>query len=254
MSTQFFDESVAGELDCARDGLLNVLPSRFPGEEFANTLTHGAGLVLSLAGALPLQVTTAHQPNWSIRAGCFVYLLTMVGVYAASTLSHAVQHPLWKHRLRALDQACIYLFIAGTYTPIALAYMNSGWWWLLTALMWTVALVGFVSKVLLKHQVQAVCISAYLLLGWMPIVAIRPMVELLPTACLAMFVAGGLCYTVGTIFLTMDTRVPFFHSVWHILVIAGSACHYAAILLYAAPAHESLRKLAELVVQMPSVA
>ena len=245
MSTQFFDDGVAAQLDCSRNAVLDALPRRLPREEWANTATHGTGLALSLAGVMPLQMEASSHPDWTIRAGCFVNLSTLIAAYLASTLSHAVQHPTWKHRLRAMDQACIYLFIAGTYTPVALAFMNTGWWWVLTGMMWVVALVGFASKVFLKHQVQAVWISVYLLLGWMPTVAIRPMLDLIPASCLLLFVAGGVCYTVGTVFLSFDERVPFFHSVWHVLVMAGSTCHYAAILLYAAP-HVKLPEVASL--------
>ena len=134
-----------------------------------------------------------------------------------------------------LDQGCIYLLIAGTFTPLALKYLSGGWWWLLLATMWTIAIVGFCSKVLLAHRVEAVSTAAYVVMGWLPVIAAKPMIAAAPSTCLWMMLAGGLCYTVGTIFLTFDRKALYLHAIWHICVIAGSAVHYFAILQYALP-------------------
>jgi hemolysin III len=134
-----------------------------------------------------------------------------------------------------LDQGCIYLLIAGTFTPLALVYLRGGWWWLLMAAMWCVAIVGFASKVLLAHRIEAVSTAAYVCMGWMPVVAAKPMIAIVPAGCLWLMAAGGLCYTVGTLFLTFDRKALYLHAIWHIFVIAGSAAHYFAILLYILP-------------------
>jgi len=134
-----------------------------------------------------------------------------------------------------LDQGCIYLLIAGTFTPLALQYLRDGYWWLLLAAMWMIALVGFTSKVILAHRVEAVATGVYVFMGWLPVLAAKPMIAIVPSACLWMMLAGGLCYTVGTIFLTFDRKALFLHAIWHICVIAGSTVHYFAILHYALP-------------------
>ena len=134
-----------------------------------------------------------------------------------------------------LDQGCIYLLIAGTFTPLALEYLRGGWWWLLMAAMWGIALVGFSSKVLWAHRVEAVSTAAYVCMGWLPAVALKPMIAIVPAGCLWMMLAGGLCYTVGTLFLTFDRKALFLHAVWHVFVIAGSAVHYFTILHYVLP-------------------
>jgi hemolysin III len=150
-----------------------------------------------------------------------------------STLSHAAMTPRWKSRFRALDQGFIYLLIVATYTPFSLAYLRgNAWGWVLLAAMWTVALFGFVSKVFFAHRVEAVSIASYVLLGWMPMLAAPTLLHLVPMGAFWWMLLGGVCYTVGTIFLMNDDRVRHLHAVWHLCVIAGSACHFAGILIF----------------------
>ena len=202
-------------------------------EELANSITHGLGLVLSLLGAA-LLVPQASQRPGAIGLGCLVYVSTLVAVYGASFLSHAVQTPIWRQRFRMLDQGFIYLLIAGTYTPYALAYLGPEWT-LLSAAMWSIALLGFVSKVFARHRIDSVSLGLYLVLGWLPVVAARPLVEQVPVEALWWIVTGGLAYTLGTVFLQLDNRYRYFHAVWHVLVIAGSACHFAGVLWHVVP-------------------
>ena len=203
-------------------------------EELANSLTHGLGLSLSLAGALALLLTASQTADMARLGGCCVYAAMLVAVYAASTLSHLVYEPRLRRLFRILDQAFIYLLIVGTYTPLALVYLHGGWLWVLFIAMWVIALIGFVSKTLWRHHIEAVSLSTYALLGWMPILATISAWQLLPGPMLLLILGGGLCYTVGLLFLYWGNRVPFFHAVWHLLVMAGSACHYAAIFRYVA--------------------
>jgi len=157
-----------------------------------------------------------------------------VAVYAASTLSHAVARPAWRQAFRILDQGCIYLLIVGTYTPFALEYLRFGWWWPFLLLMWTAALVGFLSKLLFLHRIDAATIWSYLLLGWLPIIPAWAYLNLVPLGALAWILVGGLCYTAGTAFLVLDHRPYQFHAIWHLFVIAGSVCHYIGVFLFVA--------------------
>jgi hemolysin III len=204
-------------------------------DEIANSITHGIGLALSLVGAVALVMIAARTGDTRAIVGCLVYSASLVAVYAASTLSHLFWQPRLRRVFRMLDQGCIYLLIAGTYTPLSLRYLRDGYWWILLATMWTIAIVGFCSKVFLAHRVESVATIAYVAMGWLPVLAAKPMIAVAPTRCLWMMLIGGLCYTVGTLFLTFDRKALYLHAMWHICVIAGSAVHYFAILQYALP-------------------
>jgi len=206
-----------------------------PGEEAWNAATHAAGLALAVGGAIVLGWAVAgHGAGaWPV-VGCAIYAATLLAAYAASTVSHVARRPGARRAWRIADQAVIFLFMAGTYTPVALTWMRGGRWWLLHGLIWAVALFGFASKAVFAHRVRlgAVSTTLYILLGWMPVLALRPMLGVLPAGLMWWFLAGGLCYTAGIAFFHYDHRVPYFHAAWHVLVLAGSACHYMAILLY----------------------
>ncbi|NQT11207.1 MAG: hemolysin III family protein [Planctomycetes bacterium] len=204
-------------------------------EETANSATHGFGLLLSIAGAAALMVAACLYGNaWHV-AGCGIYAATLVAVYAASTLSHFVQQSRLRRLFRTLDQAFIYLLIAGTYTPFALVYLRTGWWWLLSALIWSFAIGGFLSKTVWRHRIDRIAVWAYVLLGWLPYLAIEHVAEQLPFEVFWWLLIGGLCYLVGVVFLKLDRKVPYFHAAWHVVVIAGSFCHYMAIFHYVVP-------------------
>jgi len=205
-----------------------------PAEETANMLTHGFGLLLSIVGTVVLVQTAMARGNFLQTVGCCVYGGTLVALYAASTLSHSFENPRLRHFFRMLDQVCIFLLIAGSFTPFALSYFNEGWLWALSILMWGGTLAGIFFKVFFS-RLKNVATSAFVVLGWIPIVAIKPMTARLPPMALFWIVTGGLLYTAGTLFLTRDTKVPYFHAVWHIFVIAGSACHYVAVMFFTLP-------------------
>ncbi len=133
-----------------------------------------------------------------------------------------------------LDQGFIYLLIAATYTPFSLVFLRTGPWWLFLAVMWTIAMFGFLSKILLAHRVDSVTIWIYVVLGWLPGIAAPTLVGPVPEAGLWWMLIGGLCYTVGTVLLILDNHVRHFHALWHLFVIAGSACHFFVILLFVA--------------------
>jgi hemolysin III len=201
-------------------------------EELVNAATHGLGLVIAVLGALVMTSGVLADGDVSLIIGCGLYLTSLVAVYAMSTLSHSATSHRWKALFRQLDQGFIYLLIVGTYTPYSLAYLRGGFWWVLLGAMWAVALAGFAAKVFFAHRVEAVSVAPYVLLGWMPIIAIPALWRSAPTGAFGLIVAGGLCYTVGTLFLIYDERVRHFHAVWHLCVIAGSACHFLGMFLF----------------------
>jgi hemolysin III len=210
--------------------------ARSVADEIANTVTHAIGLVMSLIGAVILIATVWRDADIWLAIGCSVYALSLIAVYAASTLSHWCSEPVWRQRFRALDQGVIYLLIVGTFTPFVVAYLRSGPWLAYLGLLWAIALGGFISKVFLSHRVESVSLWLYLALGWMPVMAVKPLLGTVAPPGLWWMLIGGVCYTLGTLFLIFDQRVPYFHAIWHLCVIAGAACHFSSILLYVAGA------------------
>lgn len=200
-------------------------------EEFANTLTHGIGAVLSAIAAIWL-MSRLENANGLVWAGCLVYGLSLVAVYVTSTLSHYFTAPDRQRFFRQLDQAFIYLLIVASYTPFSLAFLHGAWWWTLLTVMWVLALLGFASKLLMGHRVQAVSIWLYLLLGWVPAMGGMPWSKDIPFECILWIVYGGIAYTAGTVFLFNDKRVPYFHALWHVFVMAGSAIHFWGVVQF----------------------
>jgi hemolysin III len=203
--------------------------------ETANAITHGLGLALSLVAAAVLMHAAAHVDTLQWFA-LTIYVVTMVAVYAASTASHFFAQPRARHFFRMLDQGCIYLFITGTFTPIAAAFLRTGPWWMLLAAMWAVSIAGFLSKVVFNHRVNNSSAAIPLILGWMPLLGGTTMLGLVPVEVRWLVLAGGVCYTLGILFLITDHRHRNLHAVWHLWVIAGTACHFWAILHYTLPA------------------
>ncbi len=204
------------------------------GEEIANSVTHGVGALLSIVGATVLIVLSAftHDPIRIIAA--IVYGVSLVLEYTASTLYHALPQPKAKHVFKILDHSGIYLLIAGTYTPFMLVTLqNDGGWWM-AAGIWALALIGIVVEGFWAYRPKWLSAGVYLLMGWLAIFAISPIVANLAPAGVVLLVAGGIAYTIGTPFYVFK-KVPYFHMVWHLLVMAGSALHFMAVLLYVIP-------------------
>jgi hemolysin III len=204
-------------------------------EEVLNSITHGIGLVLSIIGLAVLVVLATLRGNaWHI-VGCSVFGGTLVTLYASSTLYHGFRRERLKRFFRVMDHACIFLLIAGTYTPFTLTVLRGAFGWTLFGLAWTFAAVGIITKVVMSKKYLSESAMPYLLMGWMAVIAIKPIVDTIPTGGLVLLAAGGLSYTVGVIFYARDS-VPYFHTVWHLFVLAGSICHYFAVILYVLPA------------------
>lgn len=203
-------------------------------EEIANGVTHGVGLAASVAGAVALVILTAPGGDaWRI-VGCGVYGMALVSLYTASTLYHLSRKPGKKRVLRVLDHCAIYLLIAGTYTPFVLVGLRGGWGWTLFGLVWALAVAGVAFKVFFTGRLNALSTGVYVLMGWLAVVAAKPMLEMLSGGVILWLVAGGVVYTAGTVFYH-NRRVPYSHAVWHVFVIAGSACHYLAVSRHVLP-------------------
>ena len=201
-------------------------------EERANALTHGFGLTASLVGLPPLlQAASTHGATLQVVA-CGIFAVSLVLLYAASTIYHALPASRAKQVLRVVDHVAIYLLIAGSYTPFTIGVLRGTWGWTLFWLVWGLAGLGILHKTLLGFRFPRLSTIMYLGMGWLAVVAIGPLSRTLPPAGLAWLVAGGLCYTAGVAFYVRD-HLRYHHAAWHLLVLAGSACHYTAIYRYA---------------------
>lgn len=197
-------------------------------EEFLNTLTHGLGIAASLVGGAGLITMTAiYGDGWQL-VGSIVFSASLVLLYSASTLYHAAKQTVLKKRLRIFDHASIYILIAGTYTPFMLVGLRGGWGWSLIGIVWGLAIVGVIAKLFLTGRFNKTSTAIYLAMGWLAIFAIGPLMNALPTSTLVWMAAGGLFYTIGTVFY-LSRRIPYAHAIWHLFVLAGSACHFAAV-------------------------
>jgi len=199
-------------------------------EEWVNCAVHVAGFAASLA-ALPLLMLTAHRSGdpWLMASG-LVFGLSALLMFTTSVLYHAARDPVVRLRLRRLDHAAIYLLIAGTYTPFTLGALRGTWGWSLAAVVWTLALLGIVFKATsLGFRFHRTSVVLYLLMGWLAVVAAKPLMRELSAFELGWLVAGGLCYTVGVAFYLLKNR-PYTHAIWHVFVFAGVACHFVAVL------------------------
>ncbi|HZS03278.1 MAG TPA: hemolysin III family protein [Blastocatellia bacterium] len=206
-----------------------------PAEEMANSLTHGFGLVLSLIGlAVLVLLAVLRGGAWHIL-GCSVFGASLVIMYLASTLYHSARSPRMKHLLRVVDHCCIYLLIAGTYTPFTLVILRRDWGWVIFGVVWGLALVGILCRILSKRQLQVLMTISYLLMGWMAVLAIKPLLALAPFAAVVWIMAGGVFYTIGVVFFSLE-KMRYHHAIWHLFVLGGSLCHYLAVLFYVLPA------------------
>lgn len=204
------------------------------GEEIAHAVSHGVGLVLAIAGLTTLVALAALRGDAGHVTAAAIFGATLVLLYSASTLYHALPFPRAKRVFRKLDHAAIYLAIAGTYTPFALGPLRGPVGWTLLVLVWAAAAAGVVFKSVAIERAPVASVALYALLGWAAVFVSRPLAERLGAGGLALLLAGGLCYTAGIAFYAWE-RLRFHHFVWHLFVLAGSALHYFAVLLYVVP-------------------
>ena len=198
-------------------------------EEVASAITHGLGMLMSVgAGSVLITLAALTGDPWTI-VGASVFVGTLVLLYSASTLYHAIPFERAKARLRTLDHCAIYALIAGTYTPFLIGGLRGPWGWSLLAVIWTLAAMGIVFKLFFTDRFKVASTVVYVAMGWLIVVALGPMREALPGTTLAWMVGGGIAYTAGTAFYLSRRR--FAHAVWHGFVLAGSVCHFAAVLV-----------------------
>lgn len=203
-------------------------------EEFANTITHGFGLVLSIVGFIVLLGLAISRGGMTLIAGCVVYGLSLVTLYAASTLYHGTTSPRFKERLRIVDHCCIYLLIAGSYTPFGLVILGGGIGYDLLILIWAFAAAGIAAKVFLGHRFLAISVISYVIMGWIGVFAVQPLFNALGVMPVALAVGGGIAYSLGVVFFAWH-KLPHNHAIFHVFVLMGSVLHYAAIALYIVP-------------------
>ena len=203
------------------------------GEEIANSLCHGLALLASIA-ALPVLIVDASRDGGGASiVGASIFGATMLILYLTSTIYHALPHGKGKRAFLVLDHCAIFLLIAGTYTPFTLGVLHGSWGWSLFGVVWGLAIFGSVLKTIFAAHAGLVSTSLYLAMGWLVIIAAHPMLAVVPMAGFLWLLAGGLAYTLGVTFFLLDSRIRYSHFVWHLFVVAGSACHFVAVLKYA---------------------
>ncbi|MFN4217799.1 MAG: PAQR family membrane homeostasis protein TrhA [Candidatus Bipolaricaulia bacterium] len=199
------------------------------GEEIANSITHGIGAGLSVIGGIALIVFAAlYGDAWRI-VSFSIYSATLVILYLASTLYHSVRDLRLKRIFKILDHACIYLLIAGTYTPFLLVSLRGPWGWTLLGVIWGLALVGIIFKIFSAQRFRRFVVLGYLLMGWLCVIAGRELLLRVPAEGLLWLALGGLLYTIGVLFYAWR-KLPYSHVIWHLFVLGGSICHYLAVL------------------------
>jgi hemolysin III len=203
------------------------------GEEIANSVSHGVALLAAIV-AVPFLIAAARHLSIVNVAGAGVFAVTMVLLYLISTLYHALPPGRAKRVFLKLDHGAIYVFIAGSYTPFALGVLGGPWGWTLFGMVWSLAAFGATLKAFDRLSHPWLSTGLYLIMGWLALIAVVPLVERVPLPGVALLVAGGLAYTAGVVFFILDSRLHYAHAVWHSFVVAGTGCHFFAVLSYAA--------------------
>ena len=203
-------------------------------EELVNAVTHGVGLALSLMGAVLLIVAAALSRNAWVMVSCCVYAVTLVSLYAASTALHSVSSPRWARPLQTIDHCCIYLLIAGSYTPVTLVSLRGAWGWTLFGLVWGLCFLGVLMKVRWFEHVRKISTPLYIAMGLLVLIAFKPLLSAVRIPGVLWLLAGGAAYIAGGGFYAWR-RLPYSHGIWHLFVLAGSICQYLAIYYYVVP-------------------
>jgi hemolysin III len=201
--------------------------------ERLNSITHLLGSVLSFIGLIFLVVRAALAGDpWKI-VSFSIFGATLVALYTSSALYHSIQGAS-KKIFQKIDHSAIYLLIAGSYTPFTLVTLRGVWGWSLFGVVWGLAIIGILQDLLFAKRRGVLSVAIYLLMGWIAMVAFRPLSHALPGAGMTWLVIGGLFYTVGIVFYALDKKIVHSHGIWHLFVLAGSVCHYCTIFLYVA--------------------
>lgn len=200
-------------------------------EERVNRYTHGIGALVSIIGVIALIILASKQQDaYRVVSAC-IYGTAMITFYCLSTVYHSMNKPSIRYIFRILDHASIYLMIAGSYTPFALVTLRGPWGWTLFGTVWGLGVVGAIMKIFTTHRLHFIGPILYIALGWIVVIAWKPLSAALPAHGLLLLFAGGVAYTAGVIFYLWD-RLPYNHAIWHLFVLAGSACHFYSIYYY----------------------
>lgn len=211
-----------------------ALPRYTLGEEIANSVTHGVGVVLAIIGLAVMTAFAARNGNaWHVTASA-VFGATLIFCFTTSTLYHSIPLEKVKRVLRTLDHSAIFLLIAGTYTPFMLLGVPGPWGWGILATVWTLAVTGIVLRLVLRGRLHGLVVATYLAMGWLVVIATKPLIDTVGLGGLSLLAAGGLAYTVGVIFYKWR-RLPYSHAIWHGFVLLGGGLHYFAVLFYLIP-------------------
>jgi hemolysin III len=202
------------------------------GEEIANSVSHGAALLAATAAAPVLIVGAVQRGGAAAVVGASIFSATVLLLYLTSTLYHALPRNRAKRVFRILDHAAIFLLIAGTYTPFTLGVLRGPWGWTLFGIVWGLAFAGVVLKAIGGVRFPKLSTVLYLAMGWLALIALKPLWLSVPGWGLFWLFAGGVAYTVGVIFFAVDDRLRYSHFIWHLFVVAGTACHFIAVLRY----------------------
>jgi hemolysin III len=203
-------------------------------EEWANSISHGTGLVAALIGTPFLVANAARHADTGFMVATSIFAATMILLYLSSAFYHALPTGRAKDVFRVIEHSAIFLLIAGSYTPFTLGVLRGAWGWRLVWLVWGVAVAGVTLKIFDKISHPVLSTGLYVLMGWLIVIAVDPMLERMPVAGLLWLLAGGLFYTSGVAFFATDSRLRYGHLIWHLFVMAGTTCHYFAVLWYAA--------------------
>ncbi len=209
---------------------LRGAPPMYHGERF-NAWTHLVGAVLASLGAIWLQVLATLGGSLAEIVSVAIYGLSLVLLYSISTLYHSLRGRA-KVIMRKLDHLSIYLLIAGSYTPFCLVTLAGPWGWTLFGVVWSLALIGMLQEIKPRSEARILSLVIYAVMGWIVLVAVKPLLAALGGAGFAWLLAGGICYTVGIVFFVFDERFRHWHGIWHLFVMGGSLLHFIAVLFY----------------------
>ena len=202
------------------------------GEELANSISHGIGAIFAVIVAPILIVSSVQQGDVYSIVGSSVFAASMIILYLSSTLYHALPNKRAKGAFQIVDHIAIFLFIAGTYTPFALGVLRDSWGWVLFGAVWSIALAGIMLKLIFGTKYAKISTAIYLGMGWLAIIAIKPLIDAVLPWGLFWIIAGGVAYTIGVIFFVLDSRLPYAHFIWHLFVLLGTIFHFIAVLGY----------------------
>ncbi|MGO3344707.1 MAG: PAQR family membrane homeostasis protein TrhA [Marinomonas sp.] len=217
-----------------KDSLAPIKREQSLGEEIANSISHGLGLVAALVGTPFLIVSAVQNADAGFVVGVSIFSATMILLYLASTLYHATPPGAIKDVFRIVDHSAVYFLIAGTYTPLMLGVLRGAWGWSILGSVWGLAALGIALKAFGRVKHPIISTALYVLLGWLILVAIKPLMALMATQGLLLLVLGGVFYTLGVLFYVLDSRVKYSHLIWHLFVLSGTVCHFFSIYWYGA--------------------